>query len=266
VSRRKKLLKLKNILARMGSVVIAYSGGLDSAFLLKAASIVLPGRNILAVTAASEIYPRDELDSAKKIARSLGVRHKIIRTNELGNSSFVRNTPQRCFYCKKELFTRLQDIASRNDIKFIADATNLSDAKDFRPGGIAIKRLGIRSPLKEAGMNKEDIRVLSKKMRLETWDKPALACLASRIPYGVKITAAVLRRIEKAEAHLKRAGFRQVRLRHHGKLCRIEVERENVLLLVKKRKMLVEKLKALGYNYITVDLEGYRTGSFNEIL
>ena len=260
-----KLEKLKKILKKMQSALLAYSGGVDSSFLLKITRESL-GDKVLAVTAVSATYPQDELESAKKTARLLKARHKIIRTSELGNKNFVSNPVNRCYFCKKELFGRLKKIARKNNLKFIIDASNATDKKDYRPGAKAKKELGIRSPLEEAGFTKNEIRRLSKKFKLRSWNKPALACLASRVPYGMPITPAVLSKVEKAERSLKAMGFKQVRLRHYGTLCRIEVNAADVEALVKKRNLIVAKLKPLGYNYITVDLEGYRTGSLNELI
>ncbi len=260
-----KLKKLKKILEEMQSVLLAYSGGADSSFLLKVAHDSL-GNKVLAVTAMSSTYPREELDSAKATARLLKVRHKIIQTFELRDRHFVSNPVNRCYFCKKELFGRLKKIARKNNLKFIIDASNITDRKDYRPGAKAKKELGIRSPLEEAGFTKDEIRNLSKGLKLATWNKPNLACLASRIPYGRPIIPAVLSKIERAEKLLKVMGFKQVRLRHYDGLCRIEVDSGNLVQLIKKRNLVVEKLKRLGYNYVTVDLEGYRTGSLNEVI
>lgn len=261
-----KLARLKRILLEMGSVVIAFSGGVDSAFLLKVASLALPKNKVLAVTAYSATYPKEELLFSKNIARAFGARHKIIRTYELKNKRFVSNPANRCYFCKKELFRKLKDIAKKSKLRFAADASNLSDKKDFRPGNQAKDELNIRSPLQEAGLNKEDIRKLSKALGLSTWNKPSLACLASRIPYGMRISSRLLARIEESEQFLKRLGFEEVRLRHYNGLCRIEVSKDDMPALIRQRNLIVEKLKRLGYNYVTVDLEGYRTGSMNEVL
>lgn len=258
----KKLEKLKNKLKNMGSLLVAYSGGLDSTFLLRVASEVL-GKNVLAVTAVSPTYPAEELCMAKKMAKALGARHKIIKTRELESKKFRSNPPERCYFCKRELFAKLKNIARKNKLNFVADASNLSDKKDFRPGNRAKKELKVRSPLQEAGYTKDDIRCISKRLGLVTWDKPALACLASRIPYGTEITLPILERIDKAESFIRRLGFKQVRLRHYNGLCRIEVPKRDIPQLINKRNSVIENLRKLGYNYITVDLEGYRTGSLN---
>lgn len=249
----------------MHSVLIAYSGGVDSSFLLKVASDVL-GSRVLAVTAVSPTYLNEELIFSKRQAEALGVRHKIIKTDELKDKNFVANSLNRCYFCKKELFAKLKEMAKRYKLNFVADASNLSDKKDFRPGSIAKKELRIRSPLQEAGLNKEEIRKLSKILGLATWDKPQLACLASRIPYGTRVTPHILKRVDKAERYLKNIGFAQVRLRHYNGLCRIEVDKKNIPVLIRKRNLIVRNLKRLGYSYVTLDLEGYRQGSLNEVI
>lgn len=246
----------------MGSVLLAYSGGADSTFLLRAARDALKDK-VLAVTAKSPTYPDEELIFSKNMAKMLGVKHKIINTLELMNNKFSSNPINRCYFCKKELFAKLTKIAKQKKLNFVIDATNVSDKDDFRPGNKAKKELKVRSPLVEAGFSKNNIRKISKKLGIITWDKPSLACLASRIPYGTKISPEILKRISRAEVFLGNLNFKQVRLRHYNGLCRIEVVRQDIPRLINKAQPIVDKFKKLGYNYITVDLEGYRTGSMN---
>jgi pyridinium-3,5-biscarboxylic acid mononucleotide sulfurtransferase len=261
-----KLNRLKRIISTYKSVLVAFSGGQDSAFLLKICARVLPSDKLLAVTAVSATYPKGELAKARRLAKQIGSRLKVIRTQELDNKKFTVNSIQRCYFCKQELFSKLILIAKQNKLRFVLEASSLSDKKDYRPGNLAKRKLRIKSPLIEAGFTKEDIRKLSKKFGLSSWNKPSLACLASRIPYGVKITARLLKRIDQAENYLSSLGFKQVRLRHYDELCRIEVDKSDIRRLLNKRQQIVERLKNLGYNYITVDLEGYRTGSLNEVI
>lgn len=269
-----KLRKLKKILKKMGNLLIAYSGGTDSTFLLKIAKDTI-GDNVLAVIAKSETYPKREYRQAKKIVQELKIKHLVINTQELSNPHFLINSTNRCYYCKKELFTKLREIAYKKDINYVADGTNYDDINDFRPGINAIKELEIRSPLKEAFLTKKEIRLLSRKMELLTWDKPAFACLASRIPYGNKITLHKLKMINDAEDYIYNLGFRQVRVRHYlfseqrrNNIARIEVSKEDIprFTSIDLQEKVVKKLKQIGYHYITLDLEGYRIGSMNEIL
>jgi len=262
-----KLEKLREILLKMERVLLAYSGGVDSTFLLKVASDVL-GANVLAVTAVSSTYPEEEYRRACEIAQSMGVRHITIKTEEMGDPNFHSNPPERCYFCKKELFRKMQEIADRESITFILDATNADDRSDYRPGRTAAKEAGVRSPLTEIGMTKDEIRTFSRKMDLPTWNRPAEACLASRFPYGESITPDRLKQVERAERFLRRLGFEQVRVRFHNNLARIEVDplRVHELLDAEQRKMILIEMKRLGFVYVTVDLEGYRTGSMNEVL
>ena len=261
-----KLDRLKRIISAYKSTVVAFSGGQDSAFLLKICALILPPDKILAVTAVSATYPKDELAKAKILAKHIGARLKVIRTAELNNKKFTANSIARCYFCKQELFLKLIAIAKQNKLDFVLEASSLSDKSDYRPGNIAKRELKIKSPLIEAGFSKKDICRLSKKLGLSSWNKPSLACLASRIPYGVKITASLLKRIDQAERYLNSLGFKQLRLRHYNGLCRIEVDKSDIRKLFNKRAQVVKRLKDLGYNYITVDLEGYRTGSLNEVI
>lgn len=261
--------RLKKILKKLGKVVIAFSGGVDSTFLVKTAKETLGRGNVLAITAASETYPSSELKDARRLAKKIGVRHIVIRTGEFGDPRFKNNTPQRCYYCKRELFKEIAKVAKREGFRHIADASNYDDRKDYRPGSRAAKEKGIASPLKEARLTKDDIRRSSKKLGLPTWDKPSYACLASRIPYYDTITRRKLKMIEEAEDILRGGfGFSQVRVRRHGDIARIEVKPQEIEKFFKGTVAsgAAKRLKDLGFKYVTVDLQGYRTGSMNEAL
>lgn len=264
---QKKYDRLKEIIRHTSRAVVAFSGGVDSTFLLKVSSDLL-GAGVLAVTAHSETFPSNELKEAKTLAEQMGAKQIIIESREMDVPGFTDNPPHRCFLCKTELFSKVNAIAQQHGIQNVFDGSNFDDTTDFRPGRQAARSLGVRSPLVEVELTKADIRTLSKMLGLATWDKPSFACLSSRFPYYTQITKPALRRIENAENYLRKLGMRIYRVRHHDTTARIELGVREMRLLWEKdlREPIVRYFKALGYRYIALDLEGYRTGSMNEVL
>jgi uncharacterized protein len=260
-----KISRLKSIIKDAGRVAVAFSGGVDSTFLLKVAHDVLQDK-VTAVTVDSCVFLKREMDEAKSFAEGLAISHVIVNFDIFDIKGFSDNPPQRCYLCKKGIFREIIKIAEKLGIKYIADGSNVDDLEDYRPGIAALKELGVASPLREAGLTKAEIRTLSREMGLATWDKPAVACLASRIPYGHIISKDKLKMIEKAEDYLLKLGFKQVRVRHHGDIARIEVEDGERELFFNKELMdkAYCRFKDIGFKYAALDLRGYRTGSLNE--
>ncbi|HWT75404.1 MAG TPA: ATP-dependent sacrificial sulfur transferase LarE [Mobilitalea sp.] len=264
---QEKYQLLKDNMKQRGSAAIAFSGGVDSTFLVKVAHEVL-GDKCIAVTATSSTYPERELKEAIAYAKDLGVKHLIISSEELDIEGFASNPTNRCYYCKKELFTKIFEVAKEHGVEYVFDGSNSDDTGDYRPGMQAARELSVISPLKEAQLTKADIRELSKELGLPTWNKPAFACLSSRFPYGNQITIPKLKMVEEAEQFLLDMGLRQVRVRHHGEIARIEVSPEERAYFFDINVMdkIGEKLKKIGFTYVTLDINGYRTGSMNEVL
>lgn len=259
-----KLNRLKKHLKELGSVVIAYSGGLDSTFLLKIAIDALGRDNVLAVTARSETYPLAEYKEAVAIAKKIGARQITIHTKELTIKNFKENPENRCYYCKKELFKKLDDIRKKRRMGVLLDGTNFDDLKDVRYGRFAAKELGVKSPLLDAKITKDEIRKFSRALKLPTWDKPSFACLASRFPFHSTITAKDLKRIDVAESFLRGLGFRQVRVRIHKDIARLELLPGDFNKAIRLNEKIIAMLKKVGFIYVTLDLSGYRTGSMHE--
>lgn len=264
---KEKYELLKKNLSELGSVVIAFSGGVDSTFLLKTAFDVL-GQNVLAVTARSSTYPEREYKEAKEFCEKYGIPHEVIISEELDVDGFSKNPVNRCYLCKNELFEKINQIALERGIPFVLEGSNHDDLSDYRPGLVAITEHKVISPLRAAGLTKNEIRILSKENDIPTWNKPAFACLSSRFPYGQEITREKLEMVDKAEQLLLDEGFRQVRVRHHGEIARIEVGESEITKFfdVEFMHSIQERFKKIGFFYTALDLKGYRMGSMNETL
>ncbi len=260
-----KYERLQAILQEMGAVVVGLSGGVDSTLLTKVAHDTL-GDRCLAVIGKSEAFPEGEIEEALCLAQQMGVRVRVVPTHELQNPLFQVNRPDRCYHCKTELFGVLRRVADEEGIAWIADGTHADDTRDYRPGMRAAKEHGVRVPLLEAGFTKADIRALARHLGLPIWDKPSFACLSSRFPYGTLITRELLQKVDRAERYLRELGFRQVRVRHHDTILRIEVEPHDFERVLQHASAIVAHMKSLGYLYVTLDLEGYRSGKMNDVL
>lgn len=262
-----KYTYLQDYLKSLGSIAVAFSGGVDSTFLLRVAHDVL-GDNVLAVTAASCSFPERELREAKKFCEENGIRHVVCQSEELDIEGFRQNPVNRCYLCKHELFEKIGEIAAENHLAAVAEGSNMDDNGDYRPGLQAVKELGVKSPLRQAGLNKDEIRQLSRILGLPTWNKQSFACLSSRFVYGETISEEKLSMVDRAEQLLLDLDFHQVRVRIHDKLARIEIlpEEFSRLLDDSVRNTIYDTLKSLGFTYVTLDLAGYRTGSMNEVL
>lgn len=260
-----KYQRLQDDIRAMGSVLVAFSAGVDSTLLLKVCADTL-GDRVMGITGVSASLPQQEKDDAMVLAQWMGVRHTFIATEEIHNAKYMENNPRRCYYCRNELYTKLSRVAQEEGLAFICEGSIVDDASDFRPGMLAIREHGVRSPLKDAGLTKEDVRALSRRLGLATADKPSLACLSSRFPYGDHITVEALSQVGQAEAFIRTFGLKQFRVRHHKDLARIEVEPSEFMAIVTHHDEIVAHLKDLGYAYVTLDLQGYRTGSMNEAL
>ncbi|MCM8756872.1 MAG: ATP-dependent sacrificial sulfur transferase LarE [Candidatus Omnitrophica bacterium] len=261
-----KLNRLLSWLRKRRKLLVAYSGGVDSSFLLQMALKTLGPERVVAVTGVSPLYPVEEIQAAKELARKLKASHLTVKTQAWRSPLFLANRPNRCYLCKKDLYRHLNHLAKKLKLNAIADGTTQDDLSDFRPGEKARRELGVAAPLKEAGLTKREIRALARKFSLPVWNKPASPCLASRVPYGCRISLKRLRRIHQAENALQNLKIRIARVRDHYPLARIEIEKADWMKIWRHREEIVNRLKAVGYVYVTVDLEGFRSGSLNAIV
>lgn len=260
-----KAKQLREIIRKMGRAAVAFSGGVDSTLVAQLAAEEL-GQNAVALTAVSASMPRAELAESRALAEQIGIRHVLLESHELELANYQKNGPDRCYFCKTEIYQVFVDYIRREQIDFLLDGANADDAGDHRPGQQAARERGARSPLAEAGFTKADIRALARQLGLPNWNKPSAACLSSRIPYGLPVTLSALNRIEQAEEALKRLGLGQLRVRHHDQVARLEVLAEDFETILAHRELLVAELNKLGYTYVTLDLAGFRSGSMNEVL